>query len=155
MSIVENYFDYRTSFINAIRFVANRYPDGCSFDRSTDRSTFLRSCRSVMLNMGRMSGKTESFIRLGDELSDQGGAVLITMNCANKRHVFGMAKRYKADVTVLSFRDIQNDLRNPANIQPFGFVMVDESEFILTDRHKFSDLYDWAAYAKANFVLKT
>lgn len=155
MSIVENYFDYRTAFINYIRFIANRHPDGCNFDRSSDRSTFLRSCRSVMLNVGRQSGKTTSLIKLGGELSNQGGAVLITMNSANKRHVIDMAKRYNADVTVLSFNEVQNGLRLPADIKPFRFVMVDESEFILTDRHKTNDLYDWAAYAKADFVMKT
>ncbi|UYD59666.1 hypothetical protein JNMOADIG_00137 [Aeromonas phage avDM5] len=151
MSIVkERFFNYKTFFIDAINRMCANTPPGCIQERGQQRSSFLRDNRTIHLNLGRMSGKTTGLIQLANELVNQGGSRIITMNPANKRHVRDMISYQYRDDIQISIRQELTD-RCPK----VKFLMVDESEYTLTSRHHHQEIYDWAGTHGVEFVIMT
>ncbi|APU01917.1 hypothetical protein [Aeromonas phage L9-6] len=151
MSIVkERFFNYKTFFIDAInRSYANK-PSGCTQEMSQPKSSFLREHRTIHLNLGRMTGKTTGLLHLANEVSAQGGARIITMNSANKRHVQDMVSyQWRGDIRISTISELTD--RCPK----VKFLMIDESEYTLTSRHQRQEIYDWAGTHGVEFVIMT
>lgn len=147
---MNKYFDYNSFFVNAMRIVSINYPPGCEMEVLQDRSDFLKSNRTISINVGRQTGKTTSFIRLGNELSNHAKVAMIVMNTQNKK----MTKSMGAKFDILTFGDIKRQLQI-LDLEKIQFIMVDESEFILFDENRVHDFYKWAKLVNAEFVLKT
>ncbi|AFQ22611.1 hypothetical protein [Stenotrophomonas phage IME13] len=147
---MNKYFDYNSFFVNAMRVVSINYPPGCEMEVLQDRSDFLKSNRTISINVGRQTGKTTSFIRLGNELSNHAKVAMIVMNTQNKK----MTKSMGAKFDILTFNDIKRQLQI-LDLEKIQFIMVDESEFILFDENRVHDFYKWAKLVNAEFVLKT
>ncbi|UYD57773.1 hypothetical protein MEIMHGIN_00131 [Aeromonas phage avDM3] len=147
---MNKYFDYNSFFVNAMRVVSINYPPGCEMEVLQDRSDFLKSNRTISINVGRQTGKTTSFIRLGNELSNHAKVAMIVMNTQNKK----MIKNMGAKFDILTFDDIKRQLQI-LDLEKIQFIMVDESEFILFDENRVHDFYEWAKLVNAEFVLKT
>lgn len=147
---MNKYFDYNSFFVNAMRIVSINYPPGCEMEVLQDRSDFLKSNRTISINVGRQTGKTTSFIRLGNELSNHAKVAMIVMNTQNKK----MTKSMGAKFDILTFNDIKRQLQI-LDLEKIQFIMVDESEFILFDENRVHDFYKWAKLVNAEFVLKT
>lgn len=147
---MNKYFDYNSFFVNAMRVVSINYPPGCEMEVLQDRSDFLKSNRTISINVGRQTGKTTSFIRLGNELSNHAKVAMIVMNTQNKK----MTKSMGAKFDILTFNDIKRQLQI-LDLEKIQFIMVDESEFILFDENRVHDFYKWAKLVNAEFILKT
>lgn len=147
---MNKYFDYNSFFVNAMRVVSINYPPGCEMEVLQDRSDFLKSNRTISINVGRQTGKTTSFIRLGNELSNHAKVAMVVMNTQNKK----MTKSMGAKFDILTFNDIKRQLQI-LDLEKIQFIMVDESEFILFDENRVHDFYKWAKLVNAEFVLKT
>lgn len=147
---MNKYFDYNSFFVNAMRIVSINYPPGCEMEVLQDRSDFLKSNRTISINVGRQTGKTTSFIRLGNELSNHAKVAMIVMNTQNKK----MTKSMGAKFDILTFNDIKRQLQI-LDLEKIQFITVDESEFILFDENRVHDFYKWAKLVNAEFVLKT
>lgn len=147
---MNKYFDYNSFFVNAMRVVSINYPPGCEMEVLQDRSDFLKSNRTISINVGRQTGKTTSFIRLGNELSNHAKVAMIVMNTQNKKMIKSMGAKFD----ILTFGDIKRQLQI-LDLEKIQFIMVDESEFILFDENRVHDFYKWAKLVNAEFVLKT
>lgn len=147
---MNKYFDYNSFFVNAMRVVSINYPPGCEMEVLKDRSDFLKSNRTISINVGRQTGKTTSFIRLGNELSNHAKVAMIVMNTENKK----MTKNMGAKFDILTFGDIKRQLQI-LDLEKIQFIIIDESEFILFDENRVHDFYKWAKLVNAEFVLKT
>lgn len=147
---MNKYFDYNSFFVNAMRVVSINYPPGCEMEVLQDRSDFLKSNRTISINVGRQTGKTTSFIRLGNELSNHAKVVMIVMNTENKK----MTKSTGAKFDILTFGDIKRQLQI-LDLEKIQYIIIDESEFILFDENRVHDFYKWAKLVNAEFILKT
>lgn len=147
---MNKYFDYNSFFVNAMRVVSINYPPGCEMEVLQDRSDFLKSNRTISINVGRQTGKTTSFIRLGNELSNHAKVAMIVMNTQNKK----MTKSMGAKFDILTFGDIKRQLQI-LDLEKIQFILIDESEFILFDENRVHDFYEWAKLVNAEFILKT
>ena len=147
---MNKYFDYNSFFVNAMRVVSINYPPGCEMEVLQDRSDFLKSNRTISINVGRQTGKTTSFIRLGNELSNHAKVAMIVMNTQNKK----MTKSMGAKFDILTFGDIKRQLQI-LDLEKIQYIIIDESEFILFDENRVHDFYKWAKLVNAEFVLKT
>lgn len=133
-----------------MRVVLINYPPGCEMEVLQDRSDFLKSNRTISINVGRQTGKTTSFIRLGNELSNHAKVVMIVMNTENKK----MTKSMGAKFDILTFGDIKRQLQI-LDLEKIQYIIIDESEFILFDENRVHDFYKWAKLVNAEFILKT
>ncbi|AFN69743.1 hypothetical protein Aes012_113 [Aeromonas phage Aes012] len=147
---MNKYFDYNSFFVNAMRVVLINYPPGCEMEVLQDRSDFLKSNRTISINVGRQTGKTTSFIRLGNELSNHAKVAMIVMNTQNKK----MTKSMGAKFDILTFGDIKRQLQI-LDLEKIQYIIIDESEFILFDENRVHDFYKWAKLVNAEFILKT
>lgn len=147
---MNKYFDYNSFFVNAMRVVSINYPPGCEMEVLQDRSDFLKSNRTISINVGRQTGKTTSFIRLGNELSNHAKVAMIVMNTENKK----MTKSTGAKFDILTFGDIKRQLQI-LDLEKIQYIIIDESEFILFDENRVHDFYKWAKLVNAEFILKT
>lgn len=147
---MNKYFDYNSFFVNAMRVVSINYPPGCEMEVLQDRSDFLKSNRTISINVGRQTGKTTSFIRLGNELSNHAKVAMIVMNTQNKK----MTKSMGAKFDILTFGDIKRQLQI-LDLEKIQYIIIDESEFILFDENRVHDFYKWAKLVNAEFILKT
>lgn len=147
---MNKYFDYNSFFVNAMRIVSINYPPGCEMEVLQDRSDFLKSNRTISINVGRQTGKTTSFIRLGNELSNHAKVAMIVMNTQNKK----MIKNMGAKFDILTFDDIKRQLQI-LDLEKIQYIIIDESEFILFDENRVHDFYKWAKLVNAEFILKT
>lgn len=147
---MNKYFDYNSFFVNAMRVVSINYPPGCEMEVLQDRSDFLKSNRTISINVGRQTGKTTSFIRLGNELSNHAKVAMIVMNTENKK----MTKSMGAKFDILTFGDIKRQLQI-LDLEKIQYIIIDESEFILFDENRVHDFYKWAKLVNAEFILKT
>lgn len=147
---MNKYFDYNSFFVNAMRIVSINYPPGCEMEVLQDRSDFLKSNRTISINVGRQTGKTTSFIRLGNELSNHAKVAMIVMNTENKK----MTKSMGAKFDILTFGDIKRQLQI-LDLEKIQYIIIDESEFILFDENRVHDFYKWAKLVNAEFILKT
>ncbi|UYD57433.1 hypothetical protein OFDDKENP_00057 [Aeromonas phage B614] len=151
MSIVtEKFFNYKSFFIEQINRIAKLTPPGCNFERGLERSMFLREYRTIIINMGRMSGKTTGLLQLAAELIGNGGSRVIVMNPANKRHVQGMIPYHHRDGIRISVLSELSD-----RCENVKFLLVDESEFTLSNRRAREEVYDWASRNGVEFVIMT
>lgn len=133
-----------------MRVVLINYPPGCEMEVLQDRSDFLKSNRTISINVGRQTGKTTSFIRLGNELSNHAKVAMIVMNTENKK----MTKSMGAKFDILTFGDIKRQLQI-LDLEKIQYIIIDESEFILFDENRVHDFYKWAKLVNVEFVLKT
>ncbi|QBX32806.1 hypothetical protein Asfd1_180 [Aeromonas phage Asfd_1] len=154
MSIVtEKFFNYKSFFIEQINKMSVTSPNDCRRALASSRESFLQEYRTVILNIGRMSGKTTGLLQLGNELSaNEHGVVLLVMNPANKRHVQNMISyKYHDMIRIMTPSDILYDA--PQN--KFKFLLIDESEFTIKNRRHRHEIYEWAAHRGVEFIVMT